>query len=246
MYNQFLTACRTGDLVTAEQLAPEVSIVYRNSALIEGISSYTHDVLKMLINNGADINQLNNAKVPVFLLECQAGNINAISNFLAFNVDIHLVNIRGDGPLHFAVRSENLEAIKIILAAKDLEICLENKDAQSALIFAADIALYEGHDTSIFDLIFKTIQHQRKAAKKHCKDAINILKKSDRLDIKEYLLTNKLLSLNESELDDLLIRAREEHYKYLSRLTSLIEKIMLVYSVENNDDDDETLAPLGL
>jgi ankyrin repeat protein len=215
MHNEFLHACETGNLAEAQRLVTEVCIVYRNKVLIDGILFHnaTDDILKLLIDNGADINKKNEFGVSFFLLECQKGNTATIKKFIDHGVDVNTTNSEGSGALHKSVISKNIEAVKLVLAANGLKIRMKDRYGKTALLYAAEDAVLERGNPSVFDLIFNA--SVKANIKKIDKTAIEILKESDRLDIKLYLLKNGLLKLSKINTTQLLMRACEEQYSDL-------------------------------
>ncbi len=247
MHNQCLNACKEGDLAEAQRLVSKVYVSFRNQALIEGIllNNTTNNILMMLVNNGTDINlRTEDYKVPYFLTECHKGNINTISKFLELGVDVNIQNDEGEGPLHKAVRSGKIDAVKLILGATGLNIDLKRNNGETALKMAADATVQEIGNTLTFDLIFKAglraylgiHGNNAKTAyiKNHCQEAVDTLKKCDRLDIKSYLLNNGLLDLDQNSLDRLLIRACEAaHYDLVKYFYDTEADFYQIYKNEN-------------
>ena len=74
------------------------------------------DVLKLLIEHGADVNLGNNILMTV-IIKKSPNNLETVKILLAAGADIHAKDRLGQTAFHYAIQSENMEIVKLFLDA---------------------------------------------------------------------------------------------------------------------------------
>lgn len=162
----FIEACEKGDLRMVEHLIDRVGGVdwkikvmnyeglsYKTSPLIKAIQNQNMEVIEFLLQKGADpsfnggTGWLSGNRYPFSDLikldeSIQAGPI--LSLLLAYGLDKHIhetlslphSEIEGNTLLHWAMTSENAEALVPLLLSYGADPLIENKDLKTPLLMA--------------------------------------------------------------------------------------------------------------
>ncbi|WPU63279.1 ankyrin repeat domain-containing protein [Peredibacter starrii] len=92
----------------------------RKSALIQAATSNQHEVMKVLIEKGADVNLQDiegNTALHSFAKVLTERNNDVLNKMLAQKADLNLVNANGDSALLMAAKARNLAGVKLLIAA---------------------------------------------------------------------------------------------------------------------------------
>jgi len=148
---------------------------YISSALHESIRYEHEEIYKFLLDNGADVNHLDQYKESALFIALQNGNIDAVQLLLDKKADISLQTISGSTLLHQAVILERNRILKIVLNIASCESLLDKKDiyGQTPL----DIAIQMKNDEAILLLAPKANLKQIKKDKNYGKPTIAIAQK---------------------------------------------------------------------
>jgi ankyrin repeat protein len=145
---QLLTAARQGNINTLKNLLN--SGVDVNSARGDGVTALTeaifyqadHTVIDFLINAGADVNTRDDYGVSLLHLACSNHNAELVKKLLTSGADADLTKITGETPLMICANSGSVEGVRALLAEGVDVNANEEKEDQTALMWAAA----EGHD----------------------------------------------------------------------------------------------------
>lgn len=110
------------------------------SALIYALQSQHYAVAEMIIDAGAHINEIDNRKRTVLMIESAKGNIDAVNLLLNKGASLEYRDIDGRNALMLAAKNGRLEIIKFLLSkCKDkIDINLADKKGKTALMIAIE------------------------------------------------------------------------------------------------------------
>ena len=139
------------DLIKAGADVNSVNPVDGRSALMTAVYKGNNNCVKLLIELGTDVNQMNEHSRPALILAAEKGNLNCMKELIAAGAD---VNIRmekwlvKDTPLAVAAYHGNQDCVKLLIqAGADVNIC--DKCGESPLSYSA----HRGHDKCVEILI---------------------------------------------------------------------------------------------
>lgn len=107
-----------------------------NTFLTPASKYQLHDFAKLLVSKGVRINTKNNAGVSPLMIAASWGDNFLVDFYLKNNAYKTLYDNDGNGPLHFAVMSDKLDTVKLLLQ-NDFDIKISNKKDMDAFDIAA-------------------------------------------------------------------------------------------------------------
>lgn len=90
------------------------------------------DIVKVLLEKGADVNAKNNYRHTPLHSAVINGNVNVVNALLGEKADVKAVDKNGDTPLHFAAINRHIEIIKTLLE-NGADVDAKNKDGSTLL-----------------------------------------------------------------------------------------------------------------
>lgn len=101
-----------GAYIHAETLGGETAL---HIASRENAKSFYSNVLKLLLCNGANVNQPNGAGVTPFHLILESGDVQMIQLFFRYGANLLLTDNDGRTPSHFAAKNSNAKILELVL-----------------------------------------------------------------------------------------------------------------------------------
>lgn len=97
------------------------------SPLLETCSFNFPEILKWLLDNDVDVNQIMYKGITGLLKACQKGHTTIVTMLLEKNCNVNLFDRLGHSPLHFASRNGHTDVVKLLLMKNpDVDICDKN------------------------------------------------------------------------------------------------------------------------
>jgi ankyrin len=93
--------------------------IYYNTPLISAIFRGQYDIIKMLLDNGADINQQIRGCTPLYVA-AQEGHASIVELLLTRGANINQQYKKGFTALHIAAKMGKIEVVKMLLAQKGI------------------------------------------------------------------------------------------------------------------------------
>ena len=100
------------------------------------------DLLKILVEHGADVNAVNELGWTPFYVACASGHLHIVQYLVGF-ADLDTIDFSGETPLHAAGVIGSVEIIKILLATEIFEV---SKQSLFNGFTAAQYAQFNGHE----------------------------------------------------------------------------------------------------
>ena len=103
--------------------------------LFKAIESKSLDIVKIVINAGADIDILQNNTTPL-AFACKNGTLEIVQYLLSQGASPHVVNEEGETAIFSAVRSNDINILQEIINQHDVQINITNHNGMSPLYIA--------------------------------------------------------------------------------------------------------------
>jgi ankyrin repeat protein len=112
----------------------------KNTSLLQQAIIYDKpDIVKVLLDNGADINLLDNINMPPLNTAINEKNTEIANILIERGANVNYKNIYGITPQHLAAKTKNNSVLKNLLSKKEIEIDPMDNTGASPLIYASII-----------------------------------------------------------------------------------------------------------
>lgn len=119
LVNRFINAAINGDVKTVEEMLiagmpADHADVFARTALIKAAQFNRTDVIRLLLQNGADVHKPNRfGNTPVHLAAIR-NSIDAIAVLLEHGASINITNYRGEKPVDIALRYNMKTVVRML------------------------------------------------------------------------------------------------------------------------------------
>ena len=120
------------------------------------MSAYAVRLVKLLLENGAQVDLTDNDGDSALMLASKAGHSEVVKLLLANNAQVDLTDNDGDSALIYASQEGHSEVVKLLLA-NNAQVDLKDNDGDSALMCASQ----EGHSEVVTLLLENGAQDYR-------------------------------------------------------------------------------------
>lgn len=112
------------------------------SALDKAISIWRLDLVELLVNSGASLNQTDSMGMSALLLAIEEGCLKIARYLIDVEANLHQVADNGWGAIHFAIDSENQDMVEMIIrGGVDLSVKVDGQDLVAfAKRYGAEVA----------------------------------------------------------------------------------------------------------
>ncbi|MCE9508301.1 MAG: ankyrin repeat domain-containing protein [Alphaproteobacteria bacterium] len=110
-----------------------------DTALLRALKNKNPEIVKMLLDKGADVNARDNEDTPLLIwaMLCAQNNVQIVELFLSRGADINAKDRNGATPLMFAVNWGYTEVVRL-LVERGADLSLKNKAGETALSLAEE------------------------------------------------------------------------------------------------------------
>ncbi|KAF5286938.1 hypothetical protein FQR65_LT12397 [Abscondita terminalis] len=142
----FLWACRLADIDTVRRMRPNVADIniqcnlYKKSALHLALENNNRDIVKFLIDEGADVGLIDCDGMTAFHCACKSADIDVVKKMRPKVADINLQrNFDKKCALHLAFTNENKDIAQFLID-EGADVNLADEHGQTAFIWACKSA----------------------------------------------------------------------------------------------------------
>ena len=112
------------------------------SILMYAIECNKIEIVKLLLESGADVNEPNFAGHTALMIACNKENYNIVKLLVESDANINLANGNGNTALIFASRKQHLEIVKLLVES-GADVNLPNNEKNTPLIIASSKSNFE-------------------------------------------------------------------------------------------------------
>jgi ankyrin repeat protein len=135
---------------------PYVVNKFGTTAVLNACMNGDLESLKILHENGVDINRIiPNTDIPI-IKACITGNLKLVDYLIKYGADLNSTDIFGRTPLMNAIIDKNIKVICYLLDKSDVDITILDRFGKIALYYAL-IGLSNKFNVEILDIIFKIL-----------------------------------------------------------------------------------------
>jgi ankyrin repeat protein len=221
MENDFFVAVQQGDINKVHSLINRVGIDTRSTAVHTAILFGKYDILKLLIENGADINAKDNQGNSPIHGAIENNEIHILRLLIEKGADINAKNNLGQSPLHLAVELDNFNCAQVLILSR-VDINAQNNLGQSPLHLAVELENFNYVQVLILN------RANINALDANRNSPIHIAIKNGNIEIMEYLIISRA---------DLTIRNADGLTPFEIALQN--ENIEIMRYIINNTTDPE-------
>ena len=129
---EFLLKCNADDDDINDERCTPLHLAVKNNSWVV---SDRLEAMKILLENGADVNAKDSELDSPLFYAIDTGNIEMIKLLLEYDIDIDVVDSDGDSALHVAVDEKNAEIVEILLQ-KGANVNFRDDDFCTPLFYA--------------------------------------------------------------------------------------------------------------
>ncbi|MGL5630553.1 MAG: ankyrin repeat domain-containing protein [Mycoplasmoidaceae bacterium] len=200
-----------------------------NNALLISIENNFNECANLLINNGIEINTINNSGITPLIMAILNHDDETIMNLLKReDLLINICDNYGNNALMHSILKNNLKYCLLLLERKDIDLGIINNNKETALILSCKL-----DNTAISEALIK------RKADINCFDNLNLSAYDYSLkNNNQYLM--KLLSNQNKELDFFKKKINTKLIDKIQNNKSIMQNDMLD-EIENNSIDKQNL-----
>jgi ankyrin repeat protein len=136
-------------LLASENSVVDVKAVDGSTALMQAVASEHVHIVKLLLQNGADVNAVSNDNTTALIAASVLGRVDLAATLIEAGADVNAVDSRGHRPVMAAVHSNSTTLVQLLLD-HGADISARDNKGGNALFMAA----YGGH-VAMLDLLVK-------------------------------------------------------------------------------------------
>lgn len=202
-------------------------------------SNYSDNIIKYLIENGADINYKNKYGETFFMYACKSSI--DIEYLIKQGANINTQSLNGETPLIWSIKDENDTNVRILLE-NDADVKLETVEHKNAFQIALEVnnstilrlisEYIMENNVDINNRYYKYVTKYTSDNRFNWKDACKL---KDRYEIQKY---KDLLNIEESEVDEVCEQLDLYEKKLSQRKQTEISKCVNSDNLDGNDIND--------